>query len=125
MTPEDIAKICHDANKSLCEAHGDMSQYSWELAEGWQKESAVKGVAFTLANPDAPASANHDSWLKEKEETGWKYGPVKDADKKEHPCFVPYNELPPEQQAKDHLFKSIVTALAPFITQEDAAEAAA
>jgi len=46
---------------------------------------------------------------------GWKYGAVKDADKKEHPCFVPYEELPKEQQAKDHLFKATVSALSPLL----------
>jgi hypothetical protein len=40
---------------------------------------------------------------------------VKDPEKKEHPCFVPYESLPAEQQAKDHLFKGIVAALAPLL----------
>lgn len=114
MKISDIAKICHDANTSLCETQGDMSQEQWEYAPKWQQESAIKGVDFCLANPDAPASANHDAWLAEKEATGWKYGPVKDPEKKEHPCFVPYEELPPEQQLKDHLFKAIVGACEPY-----------
>lgn len=29
---------------------------------------------------------------------------------------MPYDKLPPEQQAKDHLFRAIVHALRPFIT---------
>jgi hypothetical protein len=62
-----------------------------------------------------PPSASHNSWLRQKEEDGWKYGPVKDADKKEHPCFIPYEELPREQQAKDYLFGAIVAALEPFL----------
>ena len=118
MEPINIAAICHEANKALCERLGDNTQVSWSLAPNWQVESAIKGVEFNLANPDAPASASHDSWLAEKVATGWKYGEVKDADKKEHPCFVPYEELPIEQQAKDHLFKAIVGALAPLITKQ-------
>ena len=31
--------------------------------------------------------------------------------KKEHPCFVPYEELPTEQKAKDFLFRGVVHAL--------------
>lgn len=57
-----------------------------------------------------------DSWLEEKRAAGWTYGPVKDAEKKEHPCFVLYEALPADQQAKDHLFKAIVAALAPLLT---------
>lgn len=115
ITVMDIAKACHEANKVLCEALGDMSQDHWEDAPAWQVSSAANGVQFNLDNPDAPASHSHDSWLKEKKETGWKYGPVKDPEKKEHPCFVPYEELPKEQQVKDHLFKAIVAQMSPLL----------
>lgn len=118
-----IAKICHDANKSICEINGDNSQVEFNKAPSWQQNSAMKGVEFCLANPHAPASANHESWLAEKEADGWKYGPVKDADKKEHPCMVAYAELPKEQQMKDHVFKAVVSALAPFIGEEPVEEA--
>jgi hypothetical protein len=106
-----IAKTCHEANRALCEAQGDTSQVSWEDAPAWQRDSAVGGVKFCIANPHAPPSANHDAWLEEKRATGWKYGPIKDARDKTHPCFVPYEELPPDQKAKDYVFKAIVGAL--------------
>lgn len=108
---EQIAKTCHQANKGICEAFGDFTQVNWEQAPSWQQESAITGVKFNIDNPDAPASASHDSWLAEKERTGWKLGPVKDPIRKEHPCFVPYEELPPEQKVKDHVFKAIVSVL--------------
>jgi len=107
---EPIAKICHEANRALCTAFGDHSQVAWADAPEWQRESAIKGVQFCMENPDAPPSANHDSWLEEKRRTGWAYGPVKDADAKTHPCFVPYDDLPPDQKAKDYVFKAIVGA---------------
>ena len=107
-----IAQICHEANKGLCEAFGDMSQVPWAQAPDWQKESAIKGVEFNLANPDAPPSASHDCWLEEKRRTGWRYGKVKDPEAKTHPCFVPYEDLPAEQRAKDHIFRAIVAACA-------------
>ena len=106
-----IAKVCHEANRAYCESIGDNSQPKWEDAPEWQRSSAEKGVEFNIAHPDAPPSASHDSWLAEKEATGWKFGPVKDPDKKEHPCFVPYAELPVEQRRKDALFKAIVGEL--------------
>lgn len=115
MEIEDIAKVCHETNKAFCETLGDTSQKPWDESPEWQKKSAIAGVLFNIDNPDAPASASHDSWLAVKEADGWKYGPVKDAEKKEHPCFVPFEELPVEQQAKDHLFKAVVKALAPLV----------
>jgi hypothetical protein len=124
LTIDAVAAICHEANRAYCERIGDFTQRPFDLSEEWQQQSAVRGVEFCLANPNAPASANHDSWLKEKEETGWKYGPTKDPEKKEHPCCVPYDQLPPEQQAKDYLFRSVVEGLRPFIAIPSTAEAA-
>ena len=116
MEVEDIAKICHIANKALCENVGDFTQNIWDLAPAWQKDSAINGVKFHLNNPHAPASSSHNEWMKEKVDAGWKYGPVKDPEKKEHPCIVDFDKLPPEQQAKDYLFKSIVHGLSSFVT---------
>lgn len=109
---EAIAKVCHEANKAWCEANGDNSQKSWEEAEEWQKQSAVKGVEFKLYNPNAGNDAQHNAWMKDKIEDGWVYGEVKDANKKTHPCLVPFEQLPNFQQKKDALFCAIVDALA-------------
>jgi hypothetical protein len=117
LTIEQIARICHEANASYCDSLGDHSQTSWDEAPEWQRESAIKGVEFHLANPEANASASHDSWLKEKVDGGWVYGEVKNPDLKQHPCIVPFEQLPIEQQAKDYLFKGIVHSLAQFVEQ--------
>lgn len=111
----DIAKVCHQANKALCESLGDTSQPDWENAPLWQTNSAIAGVEFNITNPTAPASASHDCWLEDKRAHGWSWGIEKDVELKTHPCFVPYDELPKEQQAKDYLFKNIVGALAPLL----------
>lgn len=121
MIVEDIARLCHEVNRAACAAFGDHSQPAWEDAPDWQRESAIKGVHFSLANPGAPPSASHDSWLEEKRSTGWKYGPVKDPEAKTHPCFVPYDELPPEQKLKDYLFQAVVRTAAPMVAEPIAA----
>lgn len=115
MKVEDIAKICHEANKSLCETQGDNSQTDWNNAPDWQKDSAIAGVNFHLDNPDATPEDSHNSWLAQKEAEGWKYGEVKNAETKEHPCFIPYEQLPENQKAKDYLFRGIIHSLAKFI----------
>lgn len=108
---ERIAGICHEANRVYCCSINDNSQPHWLEAPEWQKQSARLGVEFHLANPDAGDSASHDSWMAQKIKDGWVYGPVKDAEKKEHPCMVPFIDLPLEQQKKDALFRAIVHAL--------------
>lgn len=108
---EGIAYFCHEVNRAYCETLGDASQKPWKDAPDWQKQSAIKGVLFKIENPEAPPSASHESWLKEKEAAGWKYGPVKDEAKKEHPCFVLYDQLHPDQKRKDYLFQDTVELL--------------
>ena len=115
MTKENIAQVAHEINKAFCESIGDNSQPTWENAPDWQKSSAINGVQFHLDNLNASPSASHESWLKQKTEEGLKYGKVKNAETKEHPCFVPYNELPIEQKSKDFLFKQIIHSLKPFL----------
>lgn len=105
---EEIAKHCHEANKKYCESIGDDSQPSWDDAPDWQKESAINGVRFHLANPEGKPEDSHNSWLEQKEKDGWVYGEVKAVAKKTHPCMVPYDKLPKEQQEKDKLFIATV-----------------
>lgn len=110
MNYEQIARICHEANKTYCDTIGDASQEHWEEAEEWQRDSAIKGVQFAVNHPDAPPSYQHDAWMKDKQADGWTFGRTKDAAKKEHPCMVSYDQLPVEQRLKDHLFRAIVKA---------------
>lgn len=107
-----IAKVAHEVNRAYCQSIGDDTQASWGDAPAWQKNSARDGVKFHLLNPDATPENSHENWLKDKERDGWKYGPEKNADKKEHPCFRPYSELPQEQRSKDFLFRAVIHALA-------------
>lgn len=115
ITELQIAIMCHEANRNLCFALGDNTQKPWSDSPEWQRISAINGVQFNLENPDSPASASHDSWLEEKAAHGWSWGLEKDAELKTHPCYVPYEQLPKEQQAKDHLFKAIVAVMAPLL----------
>ena len=104
----EIAQLAHEINRAYCEAIGDFSQVKWEDAPDWQKKSAINGVIFHLENENVTPEQSQENQLKQKETEGWTYGKVKDVDKREHPCFLPYNELPQEQKVKDYLFKAVV-----------------
>ena len=43
----------------------------------------------------------HEVWAVGRIKEGWKYGPVKDVEKKETPQLVPYAELPESEKAFD------------------------
>jgi hypothetical protein len=109
-----IARIAHEVNRAFCMSIGDNSQPSWEDAPEWQRESAVSGVCFHLnelqAGREPAPSASHENWMKEKIADGWTYGAIKDPEKKQHPCLLPYDKLPREQRSKDYIFGAIVKA---------------
>lgn len=109
-----MARVVHEINRAYCESQGDHSQVAWEEAPEWQKISARLGVKLHLHNPNSTPADSHASWYAEKIKDGWKYGEVKDVEKKEHPCMVPFDQLPVAQQAKDFIFRAAVHALKDF-----------
>jgi hypothetical protein len=108
---EEVARIAHQVNKAYCQAMGDDSQLDWEEAPDWAKESAINGVRYAIEKNFPSPQEMHDNWLSEKLKNGWKYGEEKDADKKEHPCCLPYKDLPEFQKAKDYLFSAVVRSM--------------
>lgn len=104
------ARAAHEANRAYCVAIGDHSQVAWDDAPAWQQKSAIDGVVGVLAGNTPEQS--HESWMQHKKVDGWTYGPVKDPEKKQHPCMVPYAELPDAQRQKDHIFVGVVWSVA-------------
>ena len=99
------AKITYEVNKVYCSLT-DEETLPWEAVG----ESVIQGVKSKLANPGMTPEESHESWLRYKRAAGWKLGPEKDAQLKQHPCMVPYEELPKFQQVKDHIFQAVVEA---------------
>lgn len=66
-----------------------------------QFDSLIDGIRFQDENPGMTCEQNHENWMKKKFADGWKPGPVKDVEKKEHPDLIPFKQLPWEEQVKD------------------------
>lgn len=105
---EEAARAAHTVNKIYCESLGDASQVDWLAAPGWQRESCRDGARSIIRGTTQKPSDSHVRWLEHKRKEGWVYGPVKDPEKREHPCMVAYEELPDAQKVKDHLFFEVV-----------------
>lgn len=110
MNLDKIAELCHEVNRAYCQALGDMSQPTWAEAPDWQKDSAKAGVALHMLGDYGP-EMSHISWMQDKVNAGWIYGPIKDPERKQHPCLIPFSQLPKEQQAKDFIFRAIVSTI--------------
>lgn len=91
----------HEANKEIQQQTGE---YTPQLNNHLTK-SILDSVYFVLDNPNCTPEQQHNNWVHFKRADGWKYGPEKDFERKEHPCLLPYNELPEIQQRKDSVFR--------------------
>lgn len=43
----------------------------------------------------------HEVWAQTRISQGWSYGPVRNDELKQHPCLIPYEELPEEEKEYD------------------------
>lgn len=114
ITVNDIARTCHEANRSLQLALGELASDPWGESTKAIKDSAIDGVLARLRGTST-AEDMHDNWFRFKAAQGYVHGPEKNEEKKTHPCMVPYEELPEDQKAKDHLFSAIVDSLKPLL----------
>lgn len=50
---------------------------------------------------EALAKNTHEVWAKGRMDEGWTYGSVRNDELKQHPCLVPYEELPESEKNYD------------------------
>lgn len=62
-----------------------------------QVEESLKDLIELLARN------NHDNWAKQRIDEGWTAGSRRDDEKKEHPCLVPYEDLPETEKNYDRV----------------------
>lgn len=103
------AQLIHEINNTINRVFKpDWPIYSWDEAPQEMKDSTYRGIRYALENTDATGEDQHNAWMAERTQQGWVYGPVKNEETKEHPCLVPYDQLPIEDRLKDHTFRTIV-----------------
>ncbi len=112
MDAKQIARVVHEANRALTVILQDVPvQPPWDEAPEEMVTSSISGIEWRLANREAPASAQHEEWMRAKIAAGWTLGPTKDNVAKTHPALIPYAELAEGVKAKDAVFSAIVLAL--------------
>lgn len=77
----------------------------------------MRGVRRVLSG--ATCAESHMGWMADMLAAGWRYGSVKDAAARTHPCLVPYAGLDPGQRDKDALFAAIVHVMGVSLRKED------
>lgn len=64
----------------------------------WDATTTFK---FTQEEVETLARLEHERWMKEKQESGWRYGEKRDDTKKLHPSLVAYDKLSELEKEKD------------------------
>lgn len=105
---EVIARVCNTVIRNQNKLLGDDSVPEWDNLPEDLKRSAFVGIQHVIDHPEITPQQMHDSWCKFRLDDGWKFGEFKCATQKTHPCLIPFEELPIEQQIKDELFISTV-----------------
>lgn len=54
-----------------------------------------------MALAEAISKNVHEVWAQNRIKEGWTYGPIRDDQKRQTPCLVPYDQLPEEEKAYD------------------------
>lgn len=62
---------------------------------------AVELSPEILALTEKLAERAHDIWALGRMKEGWTYGPSRNDELKQHPCLVPYSELPDSEKQYD------------------------
>jgi class 3 adenylate cyclase len=62
---------------------------------------APSEIKITSHQLEELAIREHDRWLAERTRQGWSYGPVRDNARKQHPCLIPWADLPEGEKQKD------------------------
>jgi len=108
---EKAAIKAHEIYKYFIESVSDEKVPGWELAEDWQRESSIENVKAVINGSSSDPEEEHKRWYKEKIDSGWKYGPVKDGELKTHPCLVDFFELPIYKRALDPIINWTVRSV--------------
>lgn len=45
----------------------------------------------------------HDNWARQRMHDGWRFGQARDDHERQHPCLVPYDDLPESEKEYDRL----------------------
>ncbi len=62
---------------------------------------SIELPAELLALAEDIARNVHEVWAQSRISQGWTFGPERDDNRKEHPCLIPYEELPEIEKAYD------------------------
>jgi ppGpp synthetase/RelA/SpoT-type nucleotidyltranferase len=93
-------KPWHKLDETFKKANLEQAKYSVEILQGCGfgvvkvDETPKIFEGFTDSEVECMAEMEHGRWNVERLRNGWRYGKIRDDDKKIHDCLVPWSQLP-------------------------------
>lgn len=100
-------RVAHEVYRAGLE---DSEMREWALAPEAERAVVVESVVAAISG--TTPEQWHRRWCEKMASDGWKYGPARNEDAKEHPNLVNYESLDGEQRALDRAFIAAVKATA-------------
>jgi len=97
LTPQQLARLCHEADRVLCSMQGDARVSPWETLDEKTQDEVVAAVREVLEHPELTDEARHARWLRQRREAGWIYGPVRSIPGRTDPALLEYGALSSER----------------------------
>lgn len=117
-----IAKVIHSANRAYVDALGGRAvNLTWEEIREEERQGLIKAISSMIINPQTP-SVSHEQWCLAREKDGWTKDVKYDYNRKTTPNLVPYDQLPLEEQFKDHLYMGLASIFYGSLEIEDMPE---
>lgn len=90
---DDLPENLRDANRAAADHAAILA-----AALAWEADRASP---LTTAEMDRAARIEHRRWMADRIDRGWRYGPVRDDDRRIHPSIKPFDEISADERDKD------------------------
>lgn len=105
------AGVTYEVIRGYALSLGDDARPPWDEAPADDRARYVFGVRMLLEGVVASPGELHRLWVDSMLADGWAYGPELNREEKVHPGLVPWDRVPPQEQAKGFIFRATVGAL--------------
>lgn len=118
LTVEQVAVGCNSACCNFLNSsdHTRNAMLPWELMSEEERNGLISRVNIKLTRPEMSAELLHNEWMDMMISEGWRYGPLKDVNKKSDPMLLSYNDLIIEYRMLDVIISRIVSTLSDRIS---------
>ena len=118
VTVPELAEALHTVTRLLGRTDGQTISTWAELGNEDRLRSAM-AINAIMRDSTRTAEELHNLWLQIKVSMGWKYGPVYNLGKLEHPCIISFDRLPTEEKLKDEIWLFLTELFRPYMQLEE------